>query len=436
VNSAITGANGGFLIVVADDPSMHSSQNEQDSREYGAFAGIPVLEPGSQQEAYDLVFEAFDLSEQVGLPVMMRITTRLAHSRADIVRREPLPPTSRPLPEDPKQFVLLPANARRNYAALVEKQADLEARSARAAWNELRGAGSGPRGILAAGLAGNYVREALGDGLDGVPFLHLRQYPAPRERVRELAAGCEELLVVEEGAPVIESRLLGLLGESPVRIRGRLDGSLPRTGELDPDAVAAAWGIAGRAVHAPPDWLRPRPPQLCKGCPHVDSYIFLNELLAELSSARVFSDIGCYTLGALPPFNAIHTCVDMGASVTMAKGASDAGIRPSIAVIGDSTFTHSGMTGLLDCVYEQTPVTVLILDNETTGMTGRQDSLATGRLESICRGIGVEEAHLRVVEALRKNHEENLRILREEAAYEGVSVVIARRACVHNKRRV
>ena len=173
-----------------------------------------------------------------------------------------------------------------------------------------------------------------------------------------------------------------------------------------------------------------RPPVLCAGCPHTDSYLALNEALSSLVPGRVFADIGCYTLAALKPLEAINSCVDMGASITMAKGAADAGMVPSVAVIGDGTFAHSGMTGLLEAVIDKSPITVLILDNDTTGMTGGQSSAANGRIENICIGLGVEEDHIRVLRPLRKFHEENVAILKEELAYNGVSVIIPRRECI------
>ncbi|HPF64040.1 thiamine pyrophosphate-dependent enzyme, partial [Lentimicrobium sp.] len=176
-------------------------------------------------------------------------------------------------------------------------------------------------------------------------------------------------------------------------------------------------------------------PSLCKGCPHIYSYNALNEALASLSKGRVFSDIGCYTLGALEPFDAINSCVDMGASITMAKGAADAGLVPAVAVIGDSTFTHSGMTGLLDAVISKSPITVMILDNATTAMTGGQNSAAVGKIEDICLAIGVEKEHIRILNPLQKHHEENLRIMMEEIAYPGVSVVIPRRECIQTAAR-
>lgn len=179
----------------------------------------------------------------------------------------------------------------------------------------------------------------------------------------------------------------------------------------------------------------PRPPALCMGCGHRDVYNALKTIVAEYKDAKVFGDIGCYTLGALPPFTAIDSCVDMGASITMAKGAADAGVFPAIAVIGDSTFTHSGMTGLLDAVNENANITVIISDNLTTAMTGGQDSAGTGKIEAICMGIGVEKEHIRVFVPLKKNFEEMTKIIREEIEYEGVSVIIPRRECLQTLKR-
>jgi indolepyruvate ferredoxin oxidoreductase alpha subunit len=435
VNSAITGANGGIVVVVADDPSMHSSQNEQDSRYYAEFAGIPFVEPAGQQEAYDMMLHCFALSEEMKLPVLMRITTRLAHSRADIVRKPAQAEKEVHLPDDARQFTLLPANARRNYLALTEKQGELENAAESSIYNFYSEGQDRTRGILVTGLAGNYLREITDRHTLNHPVLHIRQYPVPSALVRKLHDSCEEILVLEEGMPFLEQKLRTLI-PGPKPVHGRLDGSLPRTGELNPNLVERALGLNVDTPYAASDTLKPRPPQLCRGCPHIDSYYFLNEALADRPGARVFSDIGCYTLGALPPFEAIHTCVDMGASITMAKGGADAGIDPSVAVIGDSTFTHSGMTGLLDAVYENTSMTILILDNDTTGMTGQQESMASGRLQQLCKGIGVEPEHVITVVPLKKNHAENVAILKTELDYNGVSVIIADRACIHVKRRV
>ena len=218
-------------------------------------------------------------------------------------------------------------------------------------------------------------------------------------------------------------------------IKGRLSGELPRTGELTPDLVATALGFKLHENYAPCEDVVPRPPAFCQGCGHRDVYTALNEVLKDYPDARVFGDIGCYTLGFLPPFKAIHSCVDMGASIGMAKGAADAGQWPSVAVIGDSTFTHSGMTGLLDAINENSNITVIISDNLTTAMTGGQDSAGTNKFEAICRGLGLDNEHLKVVVPIPKNMPEITRILREEIEYKGVSVIIPRRECMQTLQR-
>lgn len=434
INAGMTGVNGGLVVVVADDPSMHSSQNEQDSRFYGKFAMIPVVEPATQQEAYDMTRYGFELSEKSGLPVMLRITTRLAHSRSAVERSDNRKENEIKLPSDLKQFILLPALARKRYKLLLSTQEKLEMESVASGLNRVEEGEDSSRGIIACGLAYNYYREvALEAGLKH-PVLKISQYPVPAELFNEFVKQVERVIVLEEGAPIIEESLTGVL-ENGYQIGGRLNGLLPRDGELDPLLVKKALEIATETTREIPDIVKNRPPALCKGCSHIDMYNALGEALEPYGPGRVFSDIGCYTLGALPPYNAINTCVDMGASVTMAKGASDAGLRPAVAVIGDSTFTHSGMTGLLDAVVEQTPVTVIISDNSTTGMTGGQKSHATNRLVDICRGIGVEEEHLRVMNPLRKHHEESRKMVADELAYEGVSVIIAQRECIQTASR-
>jgi indolepyruvate ferredoxin oxidoreductase, alpha subunit len=435
VNSSITGANGGIIFVVADDPSMHSSQNEQDSRFYGKFAMIPILEPSNQQEAYDMIHYGFDLSEKYQVPVMLRITTRLAHSRAGVERRASRQQNVVKLPENPKQFILLPAIARKQYKQLLEKQVHFENESENAGNNRMEGGKDKSMGIIACGLAYNYLMENYPDRDIPYPLLKITQYPIPRKQVEEIYNQCNKILVLEEGYPIVEEMIRGFLNTGKP-IHGRLDGTVPRDGELNPAIVGNALGFETIEIREIPSIVASRPPSLCKGCPHIDSYAGLNEALEKFGKGRVFSDIGCYTLGALAPYDAISTCVDMGASITMAKGAADAGLRPAIAVIGDSTFTHSGITGLLDAVNDKSSITVIILDNATTGMTGGQPSAALGKIEDICLGIGVEEEHIRVIKPLPKKHDENLQIFKEEIEYEGVSVIIPRRECIQtlNKR--
>ena len=435
INSSITGANGGIIFVVADDPSMHSSQNEQDSRFYGKFAMIPILEPADQQEAYDMVHYGFNLSEKYRIPVMLRITTRLAHSRAGVARKTSKDQNQLKLPENLKQFILLPAIARRQYKTLLSNQPHFEQEAENSEFNIYMDGKDKSMGIIACGLSYNYLMENYSDRNVPYPVLKVSQYPAPKKQIEKLYNECDTILVLEEGYPIIEELLRGMLNHGK-EIKGRLDGTIPRDGELNPVIVGTALGFKTPELMEIPSLVSARPPSLCKGCPHIDSYFGLNEALEKYGKGRVFSEIGCYTLGALAPYDAINTCVDMGASITMAKGAADAGLKPAIAVIGDSTFTHSGITGLLDAVNDKSSITVIILDNATTGMTGGQPSSALGKIEDICKGIGVEEEHIRVIKPLPKKHEENLKIFEEEIAYEGVSVIIPRRECIQtlNKR--
>ena len=429
MNSSIVGANGGLVILSADDPSMHSSQNEQDSRVFGKFALMPIFEPSNQQECYDMVQYAFEFSEKYRVPVMMRITTRLAHSRSGVVRKEPKKQNEINIPENLRQYVLLPAISRKNYKELLIKQDNFIGHSTTDGWNSLTMGKDKKYGIIAAGIAYNYLMENYPNGDIPYSVLKISQYPLPTEMLIKLATETDELIVMEDGYPFIEEQLKSLIPSSLI-VRGRLDGTLPRDGELNPNIIAKALKIDKGEFNIIPEVVKPRPPKLCDGCPHINSYNALNEALKDYTPGRVFADIGCYTLGALPPYSAINTCVDMGASITMAKGAADAGIFPAVSVIGDSTFTHSGMTGLLDAVWEKAPITVLILDNSTTAMTGGQDSNAYTKIESICKGLGVEENHIRVITPLPKNHEENVKIIKEELEYKGVSVIIPRRECI------
>ncbi len=429
VNSAITGANGGIVVVVADDPSMHSSQNEQDSRYYGKFAQIQILEPANQQEAYDAVIYAFEMSEKYKEPVLIRITTRLAHSRSGVELIDtPREQNKLRLPENPTQFVLLPSIARVQYHALLEKFPAFVEESEKSKFNFYTDGEDKTLGIIASGIAYNYYMENFENMPSPHPVLKISQYPMPKSQVEKIVNECDEILIIEDGYPFIEEQIKGYLTNN--KIHGRLDGTLPRDGELNPNIVTAA--LQGKKFEKlmPPEVVKPRMPAMCVGCGHIDAYNALNEALAEFEKGHVFADIGCYTLGAYEPFNAINSCVDMGASITMAKGASDAGLFPSVAVIGDSTFTHSGITPLIDAVVDKSNIVVLISDNFTTGMTGQQHSNALGRIEDICKGVGVKEEHIRVFVPIAKNHDEMVRIIKEELEYDGVSVVIPRRQCV------
>lgn len=427
VNSGITGANGGILVIAADDPSMHSSQNEQDSRFYGKFAFIPVLEPSNQQEAYDMTRFGLEYSEKMGTPVLMRVTTRMAHSRAVVeVDSEAEQHKEISFPKGP--WVLLPALSRKRYVEVLENYDRMTELAQTSPYNSYTDGPDHSMGIIACGIAYNYLMENMKDGCR-YPVLKISQYPFPKSLIAKMAQECDSILVLEEGQPLLEEYLRGIL-DNGKKILGRLSGELPRTGELNADCIKPALGLGAAPSEELPEIVVSRPPALCQGCGHRDVYTALNKVLESYPNHRVFSDIGCYTLGALPPFRAIHTCVDMGASITMAKGASDSGLFPSVAVIGDSTFTHSGITGLLDAANSNANMTVVISDNLTTGMTGGQDSAGTGKLEKICEAVGVAKEHIRVVVPLAKNLPEIEQIIKEEIEYKGLSVIIPRRECI------
>jgi indolepyruvate ferredoxin oxidoreductase alpha subunit len=448
MNIAMSGVNGGMIVVTADDPSMHSSQNEQDNRAYGNFAMLPMFEPSTQQEAYDMVYDGYDLSEKWGYPILLRITTRMAHSRAGVQTRESKRQNSIHLEKDAQQkYILLPVNARKRYKILIEKQKEFLDTSENSPYNQLfiprpsKGAATakspsgnlGVTGIIACGIAFNYLQENFPNGFEN-PVLKISQYPLPKKQLLQLTELCDEILVLEDGYPIVEDQLKGYLGVG-LKIHGRLDGTLQRDGELTPDKVRKALGLEPITGYNAPEIVAPRPPALCAGCGHRDVYEALNEVVKEYENAKVFSDIGCYTLGALPPFRAIDSCIDMGASITMARGAAEAGIFPAVAVIGDSTFTHSGMTGLLDCVNANANTLIIISDNETTAMTGGQDSAATGRIHAICKGIGVDPEHLHGIIPLKKNFEEMKNLIRKEIEYKGVSVIVPCRECIQTFAR-
>jgi indolepyruvate ferredoxin oxidoreductase alpha subunit len=330
-------------------------------------------------------------------------------------------------------WTLVPAIARQRFKGLVAAQRSLVEDAEATPANSLTLAGS--RGILCAGIAHNYVREILGDGGE-FSILRLGRYPIPVRLVRELVEHCDEILVAEEGYPFIERRLNGLLGVPGKKIRGKLSGDLPATGELTPDTLAVAVGRPPVGVPGALDDLAGRPPQLCKGCPHSDSFKAIVEAAKAYASPVMFGDIGCYTLGVMPPYRAVHACVDMGASISMAHGAAQAGIRPVICTIGDSTFSHSGMTGLIGAVHNDANMTVFILDNATVAMTGTQDSFASGEvLLKILRGLGVNDEHLHVIEPLSRLHDDNVALIRKELEHPGLSVIVSNRACIHVRRK-
>jgi indolepyruvate ferredoxin oxidoreductase alpha subunit len=364
---------------------------------------------------------------------MVRLVTRLSHSRANVrvSEEERAAPEPRGRPVD-NAWTLVPSIARQRYAALLATQPRLLLDAEKSPMNKLTLAGR--RGVITCGVAHNYTLEANG-GPGDLSLLKISHYPIPVSLVRQLVDHCDDILVAEDGYPFLERRLLGLLGVPGKRIRGRLSGDLPAQGELTPDLLAVALGQAPRAP-LPLDDLAGRPPQLCRGCPHIDSFKALIDATAGGPPPILFSDIGCYTLGVMPPYRAVHSCVDMGSSISMAHGAARAGAHPVLCTIGDSTFAHSGMTPLIGAAQADANMTVVILDNATTAMTGAQESLTTGQtLLDVVRGLGVKAEHLHVVDPHPSKHAATVEVVRRAVAHRGLSVIIADRECIHIKTK-
>lgn len=453
VNACLMEIHGGLVLAVADDPGMHSSQNEQDTRFLTDFAHTICLEPKNQQEAYEMTREAFDLSERFHVPVVVRLVTRLSHARSVITRRLGVPKRDLGKAQDRSKWMTLPALARKEWAHLLDQQAEFTAWSEGSPFNTLD---LNPQftdfGVITSGLGGNYYAENESELSARPGHLHIGTYPVPVDKIRRLAASVDRLVLIEEGYPYIERQLRSLLGQ-PIEIRGKLDGTVPLQGELNADNVRAAIGLPERTTAhvqpaAPdpagaatgekrsslPQHLPGRPPQLCRGCPHIFSFQALNEAREDLPSSIVTSDIGCYALSALPPYNAVEAILCMGASIGMAKGAAEAGHANVVATIGDSTFFHSGIPGLIDAVSAGANMTIVILDNGTTGMTGGQDTVAPGStIREVAVGAGVDPEHVVLIDPIPKKHAENVETYRRELAYNGVSVVIPVRECVQTK---
>ena len=451
LNSTLLGIRGGLVIAVADDPGMHSSQDEQDSRFYASYGLIPCLEPRNQQEAYEMCREAFDISEKYSVPVMLRLVTRLSHARAAVKTEAAIGSKPPSKAKDKSRWLLLPVNSRRNYADLLEKQKDLDALSGSHRANRLELEGRDlSLAIITSGLGGNYYEENLEDFISArggkkPARLHIGVYPLPLDSIRKLCGKAEKVIVIEEGQPLIEERLRGILPQS-ITINGKLDNTINRAGELDPDNVRKALGLKPRSSVLDSGLAIPelpgRPPQLCQGCPHGDSLNALNRAIAMLDpdpshpNTVVTSDIGCYTLGAAPPYSTIESCVCMGASISMARGAAEAGIKYVIGVIGDSTFLHSGITCLIDAIQSDVPMTAVIVDNSITAMTGCQKTIVPSeKLTELVLGLGVKREHLLELEAKPQLIEANAEKVKKEMEYRGLSVVIFRRECLEAFRK-
>lgn len=427
-----TGVRGGLVLVTADDPELHSSQNEQDNRNYAKFAKIPMLEPADSQEALTFTRLALEISEQFDTPVMLRTTTRISHSKSVVELGEPvsgLPAAS--LEKNPPKFVMLPGNARKRHPLIEERTRRLEEWACSQPFNIIE-KGQGEIGVITAGVSYQYAREALPEA----DILKLGMvYPLPKKLIREFAARYEILYVIEELDPFIEEQVRAM----GIEVRGK--DIFPVCGELTPGRVRQALsGQAPEAFFVPDETLPGRPPNMCPGCPHRSVFHALNRL-----KAFVTGDIGCYTLGFMEPLAAMDSCICMGASIGNATGLTkvldDEQARRVVAVIGDSTFLHTGVNGLMDMVYNRSRATVVILDNRITAMTGRQENPGSGYtlagdetyqvdIEALCRGVGVE--HVTVVDPYDLQHTRE--VLKTEMARPAVSVVIARRPCMLVKR--
>jgi len=455
---AYLGTKGGMVIVNADDPSIHSSQNEQDNRAYAKMAGLPMLEPSSPQEAKAMTVEAFAVSEALELPVIIRTTTRTAHMRAP-VELGPLPRESRGpghFVQEPMRWVPVPAVARARHKVLLRQTAAAEEMAESSGFNRLEG--QGKTGILASGVAACYAADALEDLRCGerTSFLRLGfTYPHPRRLLRRFLGQVEQVLVVEELEPFQEEALKVLAQEAgvPVPIYGKRSGHLPRLFELEPAQVSAAvarvFGLEPREAPRPDlsavPTLPQRPPSLCKGCPHRETYGAVKEALAALGlTERTFfpSDIGCYTLGLLPPIRMTDYILCMGSSVGTSAGFSVATDQKIVSFIGDSTFFHSGVPPLINAVHNRHRFCLVILDNGTTAMTGHQPNPGIAipppgydrtrvPIEQVVRGCGVER--VRKINPYRRA--EAVEVLKEVLSEDGLSVVISEAPCVLYAKR-
>ncbi len=423
-----TGVNAGMVICVADDPAMHSSQNEQDSRHYAIAAKVPMLEPADSAEALDFARRAYALSEEFDTVVLLRMCTRIAHSQSIVEPGEPLPLFDKPYIKNPEKYIMMPAFAKKRHPIVEERTERLTAFAETCDFNREELVAGAKIGVIASGTAYQYVKEAVGER---VSILKLGLVnPLPVERIRRFAASVERLVVCEELDPVLEThcRALGL------SVEGKSLFSL--IGEFSQSVVAKALGGEVHEGYSLDEAVPVRPPVRCAGCPRRGLYCSLAK-----NKVTVIGDIGCYTLGAQAPLFAVDTTLCMGASVSGLHGFNkavenrDAG--KTAAVIGDSTFMHSGITGLVNISYNASNSTVIILDNSITGMTGHQQNPTTGYnikgdpaakvdLETLCRAVGIER--VRVVDPY--DLEACDRVLKEELAYPGPSVIISRRPCV------
>ncbi|MFH2034967.1 MAG: indolepyruvate ferredoxin oxidoreductase subunit alpha [Candidatus Zixiibacteriota bacterium] len=432
---AYTGVGGGFVFVSADDPEMHSSQNEQDNRLFAKFAQVPFLEPSDSQEAKDFVLKGMEVSEKFDTPVMLRLTTRISHSKSIVEEGEPIPPKDSKFQRDMNKYVMIPSNAKKRHVVLRERLEKLREFSETTEMNYIEHNGS-DIGIITGGISYQYAK----DNLPNVDYLKIGfGFPLPLDKIRKFVDAHKNVIIIEELEPYYEE----IINAAGIKVEGKK--YFGHLGELSPYRVAMGLKEAGLidevvGAELEPASLFPRPPVLCPGCPHRGPFMALKKL-----KATVTGDIGCYTLAVLPPLNIMDSCVCMGASIGNAIGMQK--VNPeaggTVAVIGDSTFLHSGITGLLDAVYNKSNITVMILDNRITAMTGGQQNPATGHtlmgeptkevnLIELCKALGVES----VTEVDPYDYDKTLEVLKSSLEFDGPSVVITNRPCVLMPKRV
>ncbi|HBM15110.1 MAG TPA: indolepyruvate ferredoxin oxidoreductase [Lentisphaeria bacterium] len=432
VNSALTGIKGGLVLFVADDPSMHSSQNEQDSRCLADFASLVTLEPSTHQETYEFTIKAFELSEKLRLPVFLRLTTRLAHSRGIVKRVESLPVINlgRPSRIETHNWVLVPGYARERYNYLRQILPVLE--RAVESYNTLT-FGSNRIGVVVAGMGRAYFDQLCRQNEVVRTFtrLDVKAYPLNHEFIEKMCAFCDVIYIFEEDYPYIEDMFIAR--KKSARIHGRRDKTIPISGELTPAKLRKTLNIeCPEITHKIEVELPARPPRLCDGCGHADSFKAIKEafLKMDIADFRVFGDIGCYTLGYEKPHECIHSTVAMGASVGMTFGAALAGMTPSVGVIGDSTFFHSGINSLLSYATAKVNANLIIFDNGTTGMTGQQRTIFGNDIVKAIEGLGIPKEQIHSMIPLPKYHDENVKKLMEVFKAERPDVIIFKRECV------
>jgi len=432
---AYTGVKGGFIVISADDPSMHSSQNEQDNRFYAKFAQIPMLEPSDSQDGKDFVKIGLDISEEYDTPVMLRLVTRISHSKCAVEISDPISKETLGFERDIPKYVMVPGHARLRRKIVIERLERLKVLSDNTDLNRIE-KGRSEVGIITAGISYQYAKEAFPDA----SYLKLGMpYPLPEKKIREFAKSVDRLFIVEELEPFIEEQIKAM----GIECEGKK--WFTNFGELSSSLVEEGFVKAGvlhkRTIeHTNPEELFPRPPVLCPGCPHRGVFSVLKKF-----KVPVTGDIGCYTLGALEPLSSIDSCVCMGASIGEAIGIAKAGgaEKGVVAAIGDSTFMHSGITGLLDASYNKANITVVILDNRTTAMTGGQNHPGTGTtlmgeqsfqvdLVKLCEACGVTDIH--VVDAYKLD--ETREALKSSFEHQGPSVVITNRPCALMPRKI